>query len=158
GGAGIITNALIERNVIYGNGVGGGSGINLDGVQQSVIRNNLLHDNHASGISLYRIDAAAGSSHDLVINNTIVNAAEAAGAGTSRPIRASNAVIRARRVARTRAPTACSASARRRSPCAVMGSSAAAKSATRATLARTPVRSARTAGASTRPRARAASP
>ena len=76
GGAGIITNALIERNVIYGNGVGGGSGINLDGVQQSVIRNNLLHDNHASGISLYRIDAAAGSSHDLVINNTIVNAAD----------------------------------------------------------------------------------
>ena len=76
GGAGIITNALIERNVIYGNGVGGGSGINFDGVQQSVIRNNLLHDNHASGISLYRIDAAAGSSHDLVINNTIVNAAD----------------------------------------------------------------------------------
>lgn len=76
GGNGLIANALIERNVVYGNGVGGGSGINMDGVINSVIRNNLLYDNHASGISLYRIDAAAGSTGNLVVNNTILTAAD----------------------------------------------------------------------------------
>jgi hypothetical protein len=74
GGVGVITDALVERNVIFGNGAGGGSGINMDGVQNSVVQNNLLYDNHASGISLYRIDASAGSSGNLVINNTIVTA------------------------------------------------------------------------------------
>mgnify|MGYP003418172734 CR=1 FL=1 len=42
-------------------GAGGGSGINGDGLINSVIRNNLLYDNHASGISLYRIDGATGA-------------------------------------------------------------------------------------------------
>ncbi|MCC6849482.1 MAG: right-handed parallel beta-helix repeat-containing protein [Deltaproteobacteria bacterium] len=74
GGDGIIANALVERNVIHGNGVGGGSGINMDGVTDSVVRNNLLYDNHASGISLYRIDGGAASSGNLVVNNTIVTA------------------------------------------------------------------------------------
>ncbi|MBI3767451.1 MAG: right-handed parallel beta-helix repeat-containing protein [Deltaproteobacteria bacterium] len=73
---GIISNALVERNVIYGNGVGGGSGINMDGVTDSVVQNNLLYDNHASGISLYMIDGATGSTNNLVVNNTIVNAAD----------------------------------------------------------------------------------
>ncbi len=77
GGDGLISNVLIERNVIYGNGRAGGSGINCDGVTDSVIRNNLLYDNHASGISLYHIDAAAGASGNLVVNNTIHNAADA---------------------------------------------------------------------------------
>ena len=74
GGDGIISNALVENNTIYDNGVGGGSGINCDGVQDSVIRNNLLFNNHASGISLYRIDGAEGAKRNLVINNTIIMA------------------------------------------------------------------------------------
>jgi hypothetical protein len=77
GGDGLIEDALIEGNVIYGNGVGGGSGINGDGLVNSVIRNNLLYDNHASGISLYRIDGATGATGNLVVNNTIVNASNA---------------------------------------------------------------------------------
>jgi Right handed beta helix region len=76
GGDGLIENALVERNVIWGNGVGGGSGINMDGSVNGVIRNNLLYDNHASGISLYRIDAGAGATGNLVVNNTIVTAAD----------------------------------------------------------------------------------
>jgi parallel beta-helix repeat protein len=72
GGDGIISNALIEGNIIYNNGTAGGSGINCDGVQNSVIRNNLLYNNHASGISLYKIDGAEGAKNNLVINNTIV--------------------------------------------------------------------------------------
>jgi hypothetical protein len=76
GGDGLISEALVEDNVIHGNGVGGGSGINMDGVTDSVVRNNLLYDNHASGISMYRIDGATGSTGNLVINNTILSASD----------------------------------------------------------------------------------
>ena len=76
GGDGLISGALVEGNTIYDNGEGGGSGINADGVTDSVFRNNLLYDNHASGISLYQIDGAAGSMNNLVVNNTIVQAAD----------------------------------------------------------------------------------
>lgn len=71
GGDGIISNAHIYGNVIYGNGAEGGSGINMDGVQDSRIENNLLYDNHASGISLYRINGGGGSTGNVVVNNTI---------------------------------------------------------------------------------------
>jgi hypothetical protein len=69
-GDGIITGALVENNLIHGNGVGGGSGINMDGVQDSLIRNNLLYDNHAGGISLYQIDGGGPSTGNRVLNNT----------------------------------------------------------------------------------------
>ncbi len=71
GGDGIISDALVARNVIYDNGVGGGSGINMDGVQSSRIENNLIFDAHASGISLYRIDGGAPSMGNVVVNNTV---------------------------------------------------------------------------------------
>jgi hypothetical protein len=71
GGNGLITGARIERNVIYGNGEKGGSAINCDGIQESLIRDNLLYGNHTSGISLYRIDAAEGARNNVVVNNTI---------------------------------------------------------------------------------------
>jgi parallel beta-helix repeat protein len=70
-GDGIISQALVENNVIFGNGAGGGSGINMDGVQDSLVRNNLLYDNHASGISLYRIDGGGPSTGNRVLNNTV---------------------------------------------------------------------------------------
>ncbi len=73
GGDGLITNATIEGNIIYGNGIGGGSGINCDGVADSRIFNNLIYDNYASGVSLYRIDGADGSYNTKVYNNTIIN-------------------------------------------------------------------------------------
>lgn len=74
-GDGIISFALVEKNVVYENGTGGGSGINCDGVSDSLIINNLLYNNHASGISLYGIDGAEGSSRNKVYNNTIAMAA-----------------------------------------------------------------------------------
>ncbi len=74
-GDGIISNVLIEYNIIHDNGNGGGSGINGDGVQYSLIQNNLLYENHASGISLYMIDAAEGAAYNVVVNNTIVQPA-----------------------------------------------------------------------------------
>lgn len=82
GGDGVISDAVVERNVIHGNGDGdpafgppGGSAINCDGVVAAVIQNNLLFDNHKSGISLYRIDGGAPSTGNRVTHNTVVNAA-----------------------------------------------------------------------------------
>ncbi len=58
---GIISGAVIERNLIYRNGSGaiankkrrGGAGINLDGVWDSVIQGNVLFDNSALGIAAF---------------------------------------------------------------------------------------------------------
>jgi Right handed beta helix region len=47
---GITTQALIEGNVIHGNGSKGGAAINLDGVQDSIVRSNLLFGNMSRGI------------------------------------------------------------------------------------------------------------
>lgn len=77
GGDGLISNAQVYGNIIHGNGTGGGSGINCDGVLNSVFYDNLLYDNHASGISLYQIDGAAPSTDNRVYNNTIINADDA---------------------------------------------------------------------------------
>jgi len=77
GGDGIISHAVVESNLIFENGKGGGSAINCDGVQDSKFQNNLLYNNHSSGISLYRIDGGAGSTRNSVINNTFVQAADA---------------------------------------------------------------------------------
>jgi len=74
GGDGIISSGLVEGNIIFENGPGGGSGINMDGVTDTIVRNNLLYKNHASGISLYQIDGGSGSQNNLVLNNTIVMA------------------------------------------------------------------------------------
>jgi parallel beta-helix repeat protein len=71
GGDGVISDALVENNIIFGNGVGGGSGINCDGVQNSLIRNNVIFDQHASGISLYQIDGGASSTGNRILNNSI---------------------------------------------------------------------------------------
>ncbi len=76
GGNGLVLNALVEKNIIYDNGRAGGSGINGDGVQHSKIVNNLLYNNHASGISLYRIDGADGAKNNLVAYNTILMASD----------------------------------------------------------------------------------
>lgn len=73
-GNGLVLYALVEDNVIYGNGALGGSGINCDGVDHSMFQNNLLYGNHASGISLYGGDGAHSSSYNTVYNNTIVQA------------------------------------------------------------------------------------
>ncbi len=73
-GNGLVQFATVEDNTIWENGTSGGSGINCDGVDSSIFRNNLLYNNHASGISLYAIDGAHGSSNNKVYNNTIVMA------------------------------------------------------------------------------------
>jgi hypothetical protein len=77
GGDGVISGAIVEANIITGNGALGGSGINGDGITGATIRNNVIDGNHASGISLYQIDGGAPSTGNLVINNTIRMASDA---------------------------------------------------------------------------------
>ncbi|HRK01073.1 MAG TPA: right-handed parallel beta-helix repeat-containing protein, partial [Oligoflexia bacterium] len=70
---GISRGALIENNLIYNNGVGGGAGINLDGVQDSIVRNNILYGNRAGGITNFQIDGAEGPRGMYIVHNTIVH-------------------------------------------------------------------------------------
>lgn len=44
---------LIERNVMNQNGEGGGGALNLAGLVRSIVRENLLYDNHAHGIAAW---------------------------------------------------------------------------------------------------------
>jgi hypothetical protein len=80
---GVISHAIVESNIIHDNGggsaftTGGGSGINADGVQESDFQNNLLYNNHASGIALFRIDGGGGSIGNKIANNTVINASNA---------------------------------------------------------------------------------
>lgn len=77
-GDGIITSAIVDANVIYGNGTGGAAGINLASVRFSLVTNNLLYDNHATGIALWDDEAGTefGSKTNRIFNNTIVQAVD----------------------------------------------------------------------------------
>ena len=74
-GNGIIHFALIEGNTIHGNG---SNGINWDGVQDSVVRNNLIYDNSGNGIRPFGppnhySDSAEGPKNNLFVNNTFLS-------------------------------------------------------------------------------------
>lgn len=77
GGDGTISGAQVYANIIHDNGAGGGSAINGDGLIDASIYNNVVYGNHASGISLYMIDAGAPSTGNRVYNNTVVNPSDA---------------------------------------------------------------------------------
>lgn len=74
---GVISGAIVENNVIWNNGRKGGGGINMDGVRDSVIANNLLYDNHASGIVAFQMNGAKGPAGLKIVNNTIIMAPDA---------------------------------------------------------------------------------
>lgn len=74
GGWGISDFGDIEDNVIYNNGASGGAGINLDGNWNSRVVNNLLYDNHATGIVNYVADGFAGPQGMEILDNTVVMA------------------------------------------------------------------------------------
>lgn len=74
-GDGIIENALIESNLIHDNGTAGGAAINLASVRGSLIRNNVLYGNLATGIAGW--DDGEGSNQfgcrdNVIVGNTIV--------------------------------------------------------------------------------------
>ncbi|HEX2090409.1 MAG TPA: right-handed parallel beta-helix repeat-containing protein [Actinomycetota bacterium] len=77
-GDGIITGALVERNIVSGNGVGGGAAINLASVRNSTFRNNILYENHASGFAGWDDGAGSqwGTKNNRFYNNTVVQASD----------------------------------------------------------------------------------
>lgn len=72
GGDGIISDAVVEGNILHDNGYGGGAAINMDGVQDSEIFNNLIYNNHATGIAMFQIDGGEASKNNKVYNNTVI--------------------------------------------------------------------------------------
>lgn len=72
GGDGVISDALIEDNECWENGKRGGAALNLDGVCDSIIRNNRCWNNHASGLTLFKGNAASGSCRNVVTRNVIL--------------------------------------------------------------------------------------
>lgn len=75
----IIREVRIEENVLFENGSKGGAAINCGGVMGSLIRNNLLYQNHATGIALYGREQGGGapSKNNVISNNTIDQAPDA---------------------------------------------------------------------------------
>lgn len=71
-GDGIISDIEIRDNFFAGNGRDGGSAINLDGVDGGIISNNILFDNTASGIAVYKYDGAYGSKNIHIERNLII--------------------------------------------------------------------------------------
>lgn len=68
---GIIHEPEIYGNRIFDNNLG--AGINMDGVLNALIYNNLIYNNHScQGIVLFQIDGAVMSSGARIYNNTIV--------------------------------------------------------------------------------------
>ena len=97
GGDGLITGGLIEGNLIYNNGVGGGGAINMDGVQYSAVRNNILYNNHASGIVNFQGDGASGPVGNEFYHNTVDMASNARWAlqisETAGPVKVRNNIL-----------------------------------------------------------------
>jgi len=74
GGDGVIAGALIENNVVHGNGL---KGLSLISMQNSVVQNNLIYENGrgggAGGIHLSdQPDCKKPSDGNTIVNNTIV--------------------------------------------------------------------------------------
>jgi parallel beta-helix repeat protein len=71
GGDGIISDAKVYGNILYENGQA--AGINMDGVENPLIFNNLIFNNHsAQGIALFQQDGAIPSRGARIYNNTII--------------------------------------------------------------------------------------
>jgi nitrous oxidase accessory protein NosD len=71
GGDGMITGAVIEDNVIYMNGKKGGAAVNMDGVEKSLIKGNVVSNNYAGGIVSFHQDGAKTGSGNSFIGNTV---------------------------------------------------------------------------------------
>ncbi len=67
GGDGIISGLIVENNTIHDNGQ---NGLNMDGVQDSLVRNNLIYGNDSNGLRAYAIDGAEGPRGLVIVNNT----------------------------------------------------------------------------------------
>ncbi|MFN0214053.1 MAG: right-handed parallel beta-helix repeat-containing protein [Saprospiraceae bacterium] len=71
GGDGIISDAQVYGNILHDNGQA--AGINMDGLLNPVIFNNLIYNNHfGQGIALFQQDGAIPTQGAKIFNNTII--------------------------------------------------------------------------------------
>jgi len=76
GSDGVVTGARVEGNTLLGHGHGGGASLELDGVTASTVVNNLVYKAHADAIGLGTGNAAAGSTANVLVNNTVLVAVD----------------------------------------------------------------------------------
>lgn len=69
GGDGLHKGITIEKNVIHGNAA---NGLDLDGIQDSLIQNNLIYGNGNHAARAFQIDASAGPRNLAFVNNTFL--------------------------------------------------------------------------------------
>jgi len=72
GGDGMITGGLVELNTIRNNGAKGGAAVNMDGVERTVVRDNLVFNNLAGGIVSFCAGGARSGSGNSFVRNTVV--------------------------------------------------------------------------------------
>ncbi|MDA0989866.1 MAG: right-handed parallel beta-helix repeat-containing protein [Verrucomicrobia bacterium] len=72
GGDGLISGGVVEDNVIHGNGRLGGAAVNMDSAEQMTVRNNLIFDNRAGGITAFSQDGLRAGDGNRILNNTVV--------------------------------------------------------------------------------------
>jgi len=72
-GDGVLNFGLVERNIIYKNGLNGGAGINMTHVQDVIARNNLIYDNYAGGFTAYQDTGTVEqkSKKIVILGNTV---------------------------------------------------------------------------------------
>ena len=71
GGDGIISDAQVYGNILHDNNLA--AGLNMDGVENPLIFNNLIYNNHnAQGIALFQQDGAIPTRGAKIYNNTII--------------------------------------------------------------------------------------
>jgi hypothetical protein len=70
GGDGYIDNAIIEKNIVYGNAA---KGFSLISVRHGIIRNNVIYNNGSSAGGIHLVDQQGSnySTDNTVVNNTI---------------------------------------------------------------------------------------
>jgi hypothetical protein len=69
GGDGMYSGLVVENNILYANT---DNGIDADGVEDSLFRNNLVYGNGRNALRLFRIDSARGPRNLRIVNNTLL--------------------------------------------------------------------------------------
>lgn len=69
GGDGLHRGLILENNIMHGNTA---NGLDMDGVQDSLVRNNLIYGNGRNALRAFRIDGAAGPKNLKIVNNTLL--------------------------------------------------------------------------------------
>jgi parallel beta-helix repeat protein len=69
GGQDPYVNVVIEGNLLYDNNHAGGQSMNLDGVTDTTIRNNIFIVSRRNGIALYQGDGSEAPRDNVIVNN-----------------------------------------------------------------------------------------